>query len=325
MDATTQPSTSVKVVKAVLSILIVLVIAYFYGGELKKNSVDLSTLAQELNIFLVMLALFLSLLSYLSDFFIWKSILGIHQGPQKITSPELAAMLYASGLFRYLPGRIWTYAAQFAWLNKYGITKSRFIYINSVCMIELIITSLYFGLMYLAMYENGPSAPVIILLSAVLLLANLLYNCYNSQMISRIFLIAGKIANRDIQPISIPVAVMFRIQAVFTVGWLLTGLSVYLLSMGVGLPIFPADMVPVLASLSLSWVAGYLAITPAGLGVREGMMLVMLKPAVAMQTALLLPILFRLMILLSEALLGVMALFLGIKCNVFSFGKSKVN
>jgi hypothetical protein len=34
------------------------------------------------------------------------------------------AIVNTSALFEYLPGRIWTGAAQLAWLKKYNITKS---------------------------------------------------------------------------------------------------------------------------------------------------------------------------------------------------------
>jgi uncharacterized membrane protein YbhN (UPF0104 family) len=71
--------------------------------------------------------------------------------------------------------------------------------------------------------------------------------------------------------------------------------------------------------MSLSWVAGYLAvITPGGLGVREGTMLVMLLNVVDTRTALIFPIVSRFMYLISEALLGLTALFIGMKYKVFS-------
>jgi uncharacterized membrane protein YbhN (UPF0104 family) len=75
--------------------------------------------------------------------------------------------------------------------------------------------------------------------------------------------------------------------------------------------------------MSLSWLAGYFAvISPGGLGIREGLMLLMLRNIVNTQTALIFPLLSRLMYLAAEALLGLSALSLGIKYNVFSSKKA---
>jgi uncharacterized membrane protein YbhN (UPF0104 family) len=103
-------------------------------------------------------------------------------------------------------------------------------------------------------------------------------------------------------------------------------LSGYFLAEGLGLHIQAAELFAVLASMSLSWVVGYLAlITPGGLGVREGTMLVMLNNVMNMQTALLFPILSRLLYLTAEALLGGAALFLGLKYDIFSSKERTVN
>lgn len=315
--------TAVKIAKAALSALVVIVIGYFYVNEFKKNSVDLHSLKLTINIFYLIFALSLSLMSYLVEAFIWKLIIRMQFGRRKITFREIIAILYASGLFRYLPGRIWTFTAQSLWLKKYGITKSLIIYINVVCIIELIIVSLYFGLLYIAIYSSRLSVSMLIMMLASLILVNILFNCYSSILINRLFALAGRIVRTEIQPINISLSSLAVIQLIVAASWILSGLAAYFLAKGVGLHIVPTDMIPLISAMPLSWLAGYLAvILPGGLGVREGMMLLILKPVLVVQTALLLPILSRVMFLLSEALLGLMALFLGMRHNVFSCEKN---
>jgi uncharacterized membrane protein YbhN (UPF0104 family) len=73
----------------------------------------------------------------------------------------------------------------------------------------------------------------------------------------------------------------------------------------------------------LSWLIGYFAfISPGGLGVREGVMLLMLSGIVDVRTALIFPILSRLMYLISEALLGLTAFSFGVKYGVFASKKN---
>jgi uncharacterized membrane protein YbhN (UPF0104 family) len=84
-------------------------------------------------------------------------------------------------------------------------------------------------------------------------------------------------------------------------------------------------MFAILASMSISWFIGSLAIiSPGGLGIREGTMLLMLNNIVNIQTALIFPILSRVMYLVAEALLGLAALALGIKYKIFSSRKTNI-
>jgi hypothetical protein len=104
------------------------------------------------------------------------------------------------------------------------------------------------------------------------------------------------------------------------------GFGGYFLARGIGLDIASDSMFAILASMSISWLIGYFAIiTPGGLGIREGIMLLMLKNIVTPQITLIFPILSRVMYLISEALLGLMALSLGIKYKVFSSNITSVD
>jgi uncharacterized membrane protein YbhN (UPF0104 family) len=97
------------------------------------------------------------------------------------------------------------------------------------------------------------------------------------------------------------------------------GLGGYFLAKGIGLTVGFSSIFALLASMSLSWVVGYIAvISPGGLGIREGVMLLMLQGVVDTQTALIFPLLSRFMYLIAEALLGFSALALGIKYDIFS-------
>jgi hypothetical protein len=104
------------------------------------------------------------------------------------------------------------------------------------------------------------------------------------------------------------------------------GIGSFFLAKGIGLDIPLESMIAILASMSISWFIASLAIiSPGGLGIREGIMLLMLNNTVNIQTALIFPILSRIMYLAAEALLGLTALALGIKYKVFSSGKKTID
>ena len=71
--------------------------------------------------------------------------------------------------------------------------------------------------------------------------------------------------------------------------------------------------------MSLSWLIGYLSlVTPGGLGIREGVMYLMLSHIVNAQISLLITIATRFLHLLVELMLGLISFLLAIKFRVFS-------
>jgi uncharacterized membrane protein YbhN (UPF0104 family) len=298
-------------------------IGYFYSQEFHKNWASLQNFKPVINMGYLMISLALFLLSYLLETYIWKVCINKHLGRHELNFSQSIAVVNASGLLKYLPGRIWTYTAQFVWLKKYNIPKSLILYVGLICTLGSIIVSLYLGLIYLAFYTNVMSLNLTILSFTVLILFNILYIIWNSYLINKLIALARRLFKKEIQPLNSSRSLIFYIQLVYMGSWFLAGFSGYFLAEGIGLNVPYSHMFAILASMSLSWVIGYVTIiTPGGLGVREGMMLVMLNNIVNTQTALIFPILSRLMYLIAEALLGLLALFFGIKYDVFSSKKA---
>jgi hypothetical protein len=232
----------------------------------------------------------------------------------------------ASGLFKYLPGRIWTFTAQLVWLKKYDISKPVILYVNLICIAGSIIVSLYLGLIYLALYTNLIGIKVIILLFLALILLNAAYITWNSLLMNKLIVLAGRLLKKEIQPLDNSKLLVLFIQFIYMCSWALMGFGGFFLAKGIGLDIPFESMFAILASMSISWFIGSLAIiSPGGLGIREGIMLLMLNNTVNVQTALIFPILSRIMYLLAEALLGLTALALGIKYKVFSSRKTTID
>lgn len=308
-----------KLAKVMLTSLLVVVIIYFYWQEFSRNQVDFSGL--DISICFLIISILIAIVSYLVEVLIWLLIIHDRQESVKITISELVAIIFSSGLVRYIPGRMWTVAAQFLWMKKYDITKSTIFYINLVCMFQFLILSLYFGAAYALVYEIMPTSYVVLLIFAVFI-ANFLFIFYHTSTINKILLLFYKFTKRSFVKIETSPHKMFLVQVIFTASWLLTGLAVYFLARGVGLPLERLEVIPVIASMCLSWLASSFAlIVPAGIGVREGVMLLLLKPVLSIDVALILPVATRILLLVSEVVLGVVALYVGVKRRVFAFDR----
>ena len=313
-----------KIRSVSVSVLIIFLIGYFYFLELTRNWAALQNYKLNINFYCLAVSLLLCVLSGLMDTNVWKICINKHLGKHALTFPESISIANTSGLLRYVPGKIWIYTAQLAWLKKYGISKTKILHSNFICTIASMTVSIYLGLVYIALYTRHLTTNLIILFSIVLILLNVAYIAFNSILLNKLITTANKFLKLDIPLLTNSIALLVYIQFMYAFSWLLTGLAGYYLVIGVGLQIETSELFALLASMSLSWLVGYLAvITPNGLGVREGFMLLMLNQVVNVQTALLFPIFSRIMFLLAEALLGLLALLMGIKLKVFASERCK--
>ena len=303
--------------------MIILLIGYFYSLEIKKNWASLQNFKLIINTGYLIASLSFYLLAYLLETYIWQVCMNKHLGRHELNFPQSIAVVNSSGLLKYVPGRIWTYTAQLLWLKKYGISKSIVLYVNLICILGAVIVSLYLGLFYLALYTNLMNRTTFVLAAVLLIFLNSAYIIWNSSFMNKLIVLAGKLLKKEIQPLNESRSLILYIQFIYLCGALLTGFGGYLLAKGIGLPVPATGIFALLASMCLSWVVGYFAvISPGGLGIREGMMLLMLNNVVSVQTALIFPLVSRVMYLIAEALLGLTALLLGMKYSVFSTKKS---
>jgi len=308
-----------KTLRIAAFLIIIILIGYFYSLEFNKHWGSLRDFKFVIHFHYLFFSLFLFLITYFLETYIWHVCINRHIGRYALNFTQSIAVVNSSGLLKYLPGRIWTYTAQLLWLKKYGISKSVILYVNMICVLGSVIVSLYLGLLYLGVYTHLVSVQVIIFLLVVLALANGAYIVWNSLILNKLIAVAGKLFKKEIRPLNNSRSLLVLIQLIYGCSWLLLGLSGYYLAKGVGLNIAYNEVFALLASTALSWIVGYFAvIAPGGLGVREGMMLLMLSDIVSPQVALIFPILSRVMYLIAEALLGLIALFLGIKYKIFS-------
>ena len=311
-----------KILRIAAFLIIIILIGYFYSLEFNKNWDSLQHFKFAIKFHYLIFSFFLFLITYFLETYIWHICINRHIGRHALDFTQSIAVVNSSGVLKYLPGRIWTYTAQLLWLKKYGISKSVILYVNLICILGSVIVSLYLGLIYLGLYTHLLSRELIIFLFFVLALTNTAFILWNSLILNKLIAIAEKLFNKEISPLNYSKSLLVFIQFIYTCSWLLLGLSGYFLAKGVGLNIAYNEVFALLASMSLSWLAGYFAVfAPGGLGVREGMMLLMLSDIVTPQMALIFPILSRVMYLAAEALMGLAAFLLGLKYKIFSAGE----
>ncbi len=307
-----------KNVSYFLSLAVIIVVVYFFYREFKSSWEVLHNYQFSIKLNYIIISFVITSIAFLLDAFILQICINKYIGKKNISFLTSVVVLNISNVFKYIPGLIWGYTAQILWFSKKGISKYEVLYANFICSISAIIVAIFLGIMYSRDYFPimGFKSEVILL---VLLILDLLFIFCNSTLTNFLIRVINRSFNRGIQILDTPKFLLISIQMIYLIQWNLLGLGGYFLAQGIGLEISFTHFYALLASMSLSWVIGYLSvITPGGLGVREGIMYLMLNQVTDVQTSLILPIATRFLYLLVELSLGCIGFLLAVQFRIFS-------
>ena len=318
-----------KILQYLLAAVVITAMVYFFYDQFKRNWDSIQSFHIVLNPYYLSLSFFLIFIAFLIDTYIWKICVN-HYLKEKVNFPESLAFLNTSNLFKYIPGRILAYTVQIALMSRKNIAKSLILYVNFVTLLCVIIISTMYGLLYLLFYLKILSMLISILIFASLFIADVVFIVFNTNIINWLIIGVNRFFRMEIQPIKMSKRLLIYIQFIYVMAYIPVGIGIIMLARGIGINISFSDSLAVIASMAVSWTTGYLAIfTPGGLGVREGIMFLMLKQFSNVQCALIIPIASRLLYTIIEAGLGGIGLLIGIKYKIFSMaafqGKKKDN
>ncbi len=299
------------------TVLLLGALGYVLWRELARNWASLQGFQLVLSPAPLALAVALALIAFLLETWCWQRALNVHAEQPPLGFLESVAMVNASGLLKYLPGRVWTYGAQMVWLGRRGTSKSLVAYVNLLCMLCSMLVSSLLGSIYVVLYVlpavwRWPAALAVGVGFVTVLLTG-------PRLIAQLVQLVQRLAKRELAVVATPLRVMLELTASYVLSWSLLGVAGYFSAQGVGLSVTPLQIAGITAAMSVGWIVGYLAaLTPGGLGVREGTMIVMLGRVASSQAALVLPLVSRLLYLVVELGLGLLAIALGHRLRVFS-------
>ncbi len=308
-------------IKYGLTVIVIGIIIIFFYFEINKNYSALKNYQFNINfIYLITAFIFLSA-SFLLETYIWQICIN-HYIDKKLTFFESVAVVNTSNLFKYIPGRIWAYTAQLTIMAKKNISKTLIIYVNIICLASSIIVSTNFGILYLLYYMKLFSVLLSTLIFTGIIILDIIFITMNVKIFNILIFYINKLFKRRIPQINIKKGLLLLVQLLYLISWFLAGLSGYILLISINLTLQISLILAIVASMSVSWIVGYLTfISPGGLGIREGLMFIMLKNISNFNISLLLPIITRLMYIFIEIMLGLTGLVIGYKNKFFELKK----
>lgn len=306
-----------KVLQYILALAIIVAVGYFFYLEFKKNWDAIRAYHFAINLYYIFASILVMSIGFLMETYIWQIFVNDYL-PKKLNFLESIALYNTSAMLKYIPGRIWSYTAQIALMSSKGISKTVLIYINMICFICLVFASTIYALCYYLFYLQMTPWEISILIFILLIILDFVFVIWNTPITNYLIIPINRIFKREIQPVKMRKLLLVYVQLLYLLAYIPAGIGMYFLAKGLGMGIFFFSILPIIATLAVSLVLGYVAFfSPGGLGVREGTMLVMLRQFSNVEIALILPIAMRLIYIIIELLLGIIGILAGMKYGYF--------
>ncbi|AIY40064.1 hypothetical protein; putative membrane protein [Collimonas arenae] len=218
---------------------------------------------------------------------------------------ELSMIMGVTQIAKYLPGNVGQHIGRAAMSMARGITlRPFFITVFSETLLALLAalivgsTGAFFSQAGLANFSSAHQTVFIPVLIGLLLLTLLLYR----PLAPRLLKWLAPANNSTFEGMLPRLPTLFQAFGAYSLNYVTIGAGIFVM-VTVLLPEMKHDFMLLLASFALAWVAGFFTPgAPAGLGVREVLMLGMLTPSYPGSSALLVIVGFRLVTILGDSI-----------------------
>lgn len=300
-----------RVIKIILTVLIVGSIIYFFYKQLQSNWDKIKGMNLLFNPVWIALSVVFMVAFYLLTTYYWQLLINSHKTEGKLNFKSSFAIMNISSLTKYLPGRIWAYAIQIYLLKDKGYNPSIVLFDNMVLLIFTLATPLLIFIEYYIVFLKPIGLINIILAVIVILIYSVCLFCLPNILKFIVYKI-NKIFRRDIQYKYLSRKLIFLIQGLTIFNYFLLILSVTFLCPGINLNISMTKALQIGIYSILSSTIGFLTfITPGGLGIQEATMFGLITNYYGTEIALIIPIIIRIVQMLIDLGVGVFALLAG--------------
>ena len=276
-----------------LTVAVLAVVAGFFVATLAARWNDVISLKWRLRPGVFVLACVLLALSYALVACLWGLALRRAAGTRLATG---ARIWFLSNLARYVPGNVWSYVGAVELARREGVARRTTLAVMALTQVLSVGVALLVGLPVLVAERARLGRPALLGALVVLAVAGLAAG-FRRQLLGLARRRVPGLEPGDLAPSAPTVAMLVLGYAAY---WAVTGLAFAALVASL-YPLAAADVPLVVAAYAAAYAAGFLALlTPAGLGVREGVLAVALAPVLPAGPALVVALLSRVWMMLAE-------------------------
>ena len=276
-----------------LTVAVLAVVAGFFVATLAARWNDVISLKWRLEPGLFVLATVLLALSYGLVACLWGVALGRAAGTRVVAG---ARIWFLSNLARYVPGNVWSYVGAVELARREGVARRTTLAVMALTQVLSVGVAVAAGLPVLLAERARLGRPA--LLGALVVAAGAaLAALFRRRLLD---LARRRLPGLDPADLTPSAGTVVLLVAGYALYWAVTGLAFAALVASL-YPLAPGDVPLVVAAYAAAYAAGFLALlTPAGLGVREGVLVVALAPVLPAGPALVVALLSRVWMMLVE-------------------------
>lgn len=284
--------------KKIAKIGIVLIIFYFLGKNLYRNWGQIDFKQLHFDVPLLIVSILFLFIYFLLFVFGWELILkrlGV-----SLSFLKAIKIIFYSQIGKYLPGKIWVFVGRIYFCQQLGIPASK-IFLSMV--LEMALTIISGMVIFLVGLSIFPGAQIHINAFFLMVVVVILFIIIHPKVFTRIINIFLHLVKKGPIRIDLNFSQICGIIMYYCIVWLSFGIAFYFL---INSTTFIAlSKIPLLAgSFSISATIGAMALfVPGGLGVREGVLALLLSNFFPTSLAILLSVLSRIWISFGEFIL----------------------
>jgi len=282
-----------KVVKIGGTVLAILILG-FMVKELIKNWQDIRPYLINVNIEILIIAVILYAVSFLATGYNWSYLLW--RMDHRVSKREYLHIHMVSALARYIPGGIWNILGKAYMCTEKGVEKSATTASMILEYVFQILSSGLFLLFFLPVLMKNLFTP---LLTALFALSVILVIALLPWAVRLGIRILGNVFKEDLSDMQIKNRYIYQILVQYIAVWLFTGFGLIIL-------VFAFEKISgiqglyLMLSYPISWVAGFLSPSPNGMGIREGVLRILLGGSYSYKLLLLITLTTRIWTILGE-------------------------
>ena len=312
-----------KRLQQIIGFIVALVILYFVIARFIKYWDDISMVLSKANWFMMLIGVLVMGSGVASITFIWQRAMKVMYDKSVPFYCGLT-MIFLPNITRYIPGKFWFIFGIMYFAKKWKIDTASAFTVSFIAHLFFLISGVILGILLVG-FGNFISIPIWMILILLIISVIILRPALIHKLLQIALKFAGKQDEYSRMPVMKPSLIIFSIAVGFGM-WLMMGLGIMICTKSVYPDFQWQNYLSITGAFSFSWIIGYISIiTPAGLGVREGVMMYSLPSIIPEAQRVFLSLATRVWMMFSEAiLLTAIILILFIK-NELKFNKNQNN
>jgi uncharacterized membrane protein YbhN (UPF0104 family) len=275
------------------TVVVVAVVAGFFVVTLAARWNDVISLKWRLEPGLFAVATVVLALSYVLVAWLWGLAMARASGLGTVAG---ARIWFLSNLARYVPGNVWSYVGAVELARREGVARRTTLAVMALTQVLSVGVALAAGLPVLLAERARLGRPALLGALVVVALAALAA-LFRRRLLG---LARRRLPGFDPATLAPSAGTVVLLVAGYAAYWVVTGLAFATLVASL-YPLAAADVPLVVAAYAAAYAAGFLALlTPAGLGVREGVLVIALAPVLPAGPALVVALVSRVWMMLVE-------------------------